>query len=251
MDERRVGAGLRSIRLRLGLTQDEVAIAAGVSRSMVGRIERGSWSGVPLMAVRSVAAALNASIDLYLRWHGGDLGRLLNARHAALHEVLALRFAGLDAWMFEPEVSFSSFGERGVVDGLAWHPGTASLLVIELKTEFVDINELMGGVDRKRRLAPDIARERGWAATSVSTWVAVADGRTNRRVLARHGVVLRTKFPADGHRIAAWLRAPVGGVNALGFLPVAGLASSGVAVNGTRRIRHAHPAPSEPDLPAR
>ena len=36
-------------------------------------------------------------------------------------------------------------------------------------------------VDRKRRLAPKVAAELGWQAGSVSAWVIVASGRTNRR----------------------------------------------------------------------
>jgi transcriptional regulator with XRE-family HTH domain len=246
MDEQRIGNGLRAIRLRLGLTQDEVAIVAGVSRSMVGRVERGRWAGIRLDAVRAIATALDATVDLRLRWHGGDLGRTVNARHAALHEALATRFATLAGWVLEPEVSFSEYGERGVIDALAWHPATQSLLVIELKSEFVDINELMGSVDRKRRLASKIARDRGWVARNVSTWGAVADGRTNRRDLARHRVVLRMKFPVDGHAIAAWLRRPAGTLDALGFLTVERLTSTGVRASGARRVRHGRPAPPEP-----
>ena len=79
-----------------------------------------------------------------------------------MHEVMANVFADRHDWAAEPEVSFSIYGERGIVDILAWHPTRRSLLVIELKTEFVDINELMGSVDRKRRLARTIGRDRGW-----------------------------------------------------------------------------------------
>jgi len=250
MEDRRIGAGLLAIRLRRGLTQEEVAIAAGVPRSVVQLVERGRLARVRIDDIRSIAVALDATLDLSIRWHGGDLGRLVNARHAALHEALAIRFVAFPGWVLEPEVSFSVYGERGVVDGLAWHPGTRSLLVIELKTEFVDVNELMGGVDRKRRLAPGIARERGWRPATVSSWVAVADGRTNWRALTRHATTLRAKFPADGHAISAWLRAPSGSVDALGFLTVAPLASTGVAVGGTRRVHRARPAAPGRDVGA-
>lgn len=251
MDDQRVGAGLRAIRLRRGLTQGEVAIAAGVPRSVVGRVEHGRLGGVGVRVLRSIAAALDGSLDLWIRWHGGDLFRLVNARHAAVHEAIAARFADLPGWVLEPEVSFSIYGERGVIDGLAWHAATRSLLVIELKTEFVDVNELMGSVDRKRRLSAEIGRSRGWAAVTVSTWVAVADGRTNRRQLARHRTTLRAKFPADGHAIGRWLRAPSGQLDALGFLPIASLASSGAAAAGARKVRRARQPLPEPDLPAR
>jgi len=154
-----------------------------------------------------------------------------------MHEAVATRFVEHDGWVLEPEVSFSVFGERGVIDVLAWHAASACLLVIELKTEVVDINDLMGSVDRKRRLAAGIARDRGWRVERVSTWVAVADGRTNRRALARHRLTLRTKFPADGHAIGAWLRRPRGSINALGFLSIVSLTSTGVAVAGSKRVR--------------
>jgi hypothetical protein len=96
----------------------------------------------------------------------------------------------------------------------------------------------------------EVARDRGWQVERVSTWVAVADGRTNRRALARHRLTLRAKFPADGHAVSAWLRDPDGTINALGFLPVDALAGSGVAVAGSRRVRPAWAPPSAPPSPA-
>lgn len=151
MDDLRVGAALRAIRLRRGLCHEEVAITAGMPRSVVGSAERGRFGRIRIGDLRALAAALDITLDLSIRWQGGDLHRLINARHAAMHEELARRFGALKGWAFEPEVSFSIFGERGVIDGLAWHAASGSLLVIELKTEFVDINDLMGTVDRKRR----------------------------------------------------------------------------------------------------
>jgi len=250
-DDRRVndaqlGAALRAVRIRHGLTQGEVAVAAGVPRSVVGMIERGRIADRNLRGIRAMAAALDCTIALAARWQGGDLGRLMNARHSAMHEALATRFGSLVGWSMEPEVSFSVYGKRGVIDAIAFQPASHSLLVVELTTEFVDINDLMGSVDRKRRLAPGIGRDRGWRVERVSAWVAVADGRTNRRALARHKMTLRMKFPADGHAIGAWLRQPRGTINALGFLPVDALASNGVAVAGTRRVRRARAPVSSP-----
>jgi transcriptional regulator with XRE-family HTH domain len=246
MLDRSIGTALRAIRIRSQLTQRELSIAADVPRSIVQVIERGHLHRVPLGDLRAVAGALDASADLYLRWRGGDLPRLVNARHAALHEVAACRFAELPEWRYEPEVSFAHFGERGTIDGLGWHPTTRSLLIEELKSEFVDFSDLMGTVDRKRRLAAEIVRERGWQPLTVSTWVAVADGRTNRRALARHATVLRSKFPADGHRIAAWLRHPEGRIDALSFLPVALPDGRPIIGTASRLVRHAREERGEP-----
>ena len=198
-----------------------MAARARVSRGVVGRIERGAAASVPLGKIRRVAAALDARFDTVVRWQGGDLGRLINVRHAAMHEAMARWFQALDGWVAEPEVSFSIYGERGIIDILAWHPVRRILLVIELKTEFVDVNDLMGSVDRKRRLATLLARDRGWDPVAVSAWVVVADNRTNRRALAAHETVLRAKFPVDGREIRRWLRSPDRRVDCLSFLPSA------------------------------
>src|SRR4051794_253417 len=82
-------------------------------------------------------------------------------------------------------------GERGVIDILAWHASSQTLLVIELKTEIVDVNDLMGKADKKRRLAALIGRDRGWKPRSVGLWVIVADSKTNRRRVQSHATTLR------------------------------------------------------------
>jgi hypothetical protein len=95
-------------------------------------------------------------------------------------------------------VSFSIYGERGVIDLVAWHREREALCVIELKTAIADVNELVGIVDRKRRLAARIVADFGWRPARVSVWVIVAEGRTNRRRIQSHGAMLRAAFPLDG-----------------------------------------------------
>jgi len=219
--DQRLGMAFRRVRLRRKLRQVDVARAAGVSRSVISLLERGHVEGMSLGTIRKVCAALDIRLDLVARWRGGDLDRLLNARHSALHEAVARLFEGFPSWTAVPEVSFAIYHERGVIDILAWHAASRTILVIELKTEFVDVQEMTGSVDRKERLARRIARERGWPAERVAVWVAVADSRTNRRHLAAHRTMLRNAFPTDGRSIRSWLRRPTGTVRALGFVGVA------------------------------
>jgi hypothetical protein len=77
----------------------------------------------------------------------------------------------------------------------------------------------MGTLDRKRRLAWAIAKDRQLDPVVVGTWVVVADSRTNRRTVAEHRAVLRAKLPTDGRGVARWLRRPAGRIDALSFLP--------------------------------
>ena len=59
-----------------------------------------------------------------IRWHGGDLDRVANAAHAALHESIGRFLASLAGWTWLPEVTYAIYGERGVIDILAWHAET-------------------------------------------------------------------------------------------------------------------------------
>ncbi len=175
------------------------------------------------------------------RWRGGSLDRVLAQRHADMSEAVAriLREAG---WDVRPEVSFNHFGERGIVDLVAWHPGLRAILLVELKTEFVDVNELLGVTDRRRRLARVIARSLAWDPVVVGQWVVLAEGRTNRRRLAEHRTVIRAAFPADGRSIAGWLARPVANASALWFLPDS--REGGVRRSRTSRQRVRRPKPS-------
>ena len=149
---------------RRGWRQKDLEAKSGVSQSAISRIERGHIGPQSIDSRREPSrTALDIRVDIVPRWRGGDLDGCSTARHSALHESVARWFRDeLPAWILAPEVSFSIYGERGVIDILAWHPGLRALLVIELKTDIVDVNELVGTFDRKRRLGARIAKERGW-----------------------------------------------------------------------------------------
>jgi hypothetical protein len=151
-------------------------------------------------------------------------------------------------------VSFSIWGERGVIDILAWHPHSRSLLIIELKTELADPQELVATMGRRVRLGEEIARGLGWHPASVSAWVIIVESSTNRRRAARHGRLLRTAFPAEGHAIRRWLRTPDGSISALSFWSDVRLGSARRSVSQVRRVRraslHSPERESSPDEPA-
>ena len=231
----RAAATLRAVRIHLGLRQVDVARRAGVSQATVSRLERGRLDAVPLAQVAEVADVLGVRLDLVPRWRGGDLDRLLNARHAALHQATAGWFVQRwPGWELAPEVSFSVYGERGVVDLFAWFPEQRALLVVELKTELVDLNELVGTLDRKRRLAREIVQDRGWQPDVVGGWVVVSASRATRRHVAQHAAFLRAALPDDGSTGRRWLTKPDRALKALSLERLGASTAAGVAV---RRVR--------------
>jgi transcriptional regulator with XRE-family HTH domain len=217
VDDARVGSVLRAVRIKRGWRQADVASRARVSDATVSRFERGHLES--LSALRRVATALDVRMDLVPRWRGGDLDRMLNAGHAALHEHVSRWFALRHrAWQVQHEVSFSIWGERGVIDVLAWQERAAALLVIELKTAVVDVNELLGTLDRKRRLAPRIARERGREPAAIGVALVILDTSTNRRRVAAHAAVLRSTLANTPRELRAWLQRPRGSCAAIVFV---------------------------------
>lgn len=208
MDVIRFGLGIRALRRRRGWTHEQLARRARTSRSVIGRIERGSAERVAVHTLVRVAAAVDARIHLRLLWQGEGLDRLLDSRHADLVELTIRLLANAD-WTVAAEVSFSIRGERGSNDVMAFHPMTGSLLVVEVKSVVPDLQAMLAGLDRKRRLAREIARQRGWSATSVAKILVLPSDRTARRRVQMAAATLRSALPARTLEVRRWLRRPL------------------------------------------
>jgi transcriptional regulator with XRE-family HTH domain len=116
----RLGRALRTLRRRKGMGQVSLARNAGVSHTLVSRLERGHVEGVSVKSLRAVFEALGASVSITPFWEGAGLDRLLDEEHA----LLAGRFSQVlqkYGWTVETEVSYSRYGERGSIDLLAYH----------------------------------------------------------------------------------------------------------------------------------
>jgi transcriptional regulator with XRE-family HTH domain len=263
VDDQQVGMAIRTVRVRRRKRQRDIAAEAGVGPSTVSRIERGRLDQLSIATVRKVCFRLELRAEIRLRSRGADLDRMLAARHSALVEAVIARLReDFPGWEVVPEASFAIRGEWGVIDILAWHPGRRALLLIEVKTEIVDVGEMLGTFDRKRRLAREIAAERGWEPSSVSAWIVVSESRTNERRIHDHRTTLRAGYPDDGRRMRSWLADPIeprtalsiwrvgpaaAGAVAAGAVTAAGRATAGGATAGratapVKRVRAPGPA---------
>jgi transcriptional regulator with XRE-family HTH domain len=224
MDTIRLGLGFRALRRRRGWSQDQLARNAGSSRSVIWRIERGHADRVTVRTLTGVATALGARIDLRLLWHGEGLDRLLDVRHAGLIDR-ALEILTSADWQVATEVSFNIRGERGSIDILAFHAATGSLVVIEVKSVVPDLQAMLYGLDRKGRLASEIARARGWNVRSVTKLLILPDDRTARRRVDAFATTFDAALPARTVEVRQWIHRPDGtrhGVMFLSDAPQAG-----------------------------
>jgi transcriptional regulator with XRE-family HTH domain len=238
MDDRRVGLIIRAIRRRRGWRQVDLAKAAGLAQTTISAIERGHLDSTSISLMRRVLGALDARVELEVRWRGGALDRVVDERHARLVGLVVLRLRQLD-WTVEVEVTYAVYGERGSVDILGFHRQTGSMLVIEVKSELTSIEETLRRLDEKVRLAPRIARERfGWQTRTTSRVLIIREDGTSRRMVARHAAVLDFALPAKGLEVRHWLAAPVGLIRGRWFLPLSSTGASRRASGGPDRVRH-------------
>ena len=249
-DEIRIGRRYRAIRHRLGWRQRDLAQRSGVSQDLISLIERGRIRSITVGRLQAVAAQLDAEYVSQLRWRGGDLDRILDEAHAALVDGVTQLVRGL-GWTVRPEVSYSIYGERGSIDLLAWNPRPRTLLVIEVKSELVSVEETVRKLDEKVRLARRIAREATFLPpdeipADVGRLLVMPPTSTARRRVARHAAVLDTAFPLRGTALRRWLSAPVGSASGLLFIgPATGRSATGAdgrPVRVRRTMRNARRA---------
>jgi hypothetical protein len=144
--------------------------------------------------------------------------RLLDTGHARLVErvVLLLRAA---RWSVIVEYTFSHYGERGSVDIVGWHAMTRHLLIVEIKTKLLDLQDLLSTMDRKARVVPQLlVRERQWEPSAVGRLIVVEDAASTRRVVGSHGATFDAAYPSRSWSVRAWIASPQGPLSGLWFL---------------------------------
>ena len=177
-----------------------------MSQSEISRIELGQIEAIPTTKLERVVLALGGSLDVRVRWNGEGMDRLLDAAHAAAVEAAIVLVEG-SGWTATPEVTFAIRGERGSIDVLAVRSATNDLLVVEVKSVVPDLQATLASLDRKARLAPLIARDRGLpTGLRVSRLLVLVESSTNRRRVDAHGAVLGAALPHRGRVVVRWLR---------------------------------------------
>ncbi len=217
-DPLRIRRSLRAIRVRLGLRQVDVALRADASRSFISNLERGLSRSTDVGRIEAVCLALGADLDVRVRWRGEGLDRLLDEAHATIVDRLAALLKG-DGWQTWLEVTFNDYGDRGSIDALGWHQRSRSLLIAEVKSVVPDAQGTLAPLDRKVRVAPKIACDRGLDQETVSRLLVVDDTSANRRRIARFEALFDAALPDRGWTVRRWLSRPSGSIAGLLFLP--------------------------------
>lgn len=243
VDDRRVGLVIRALRRRRGWRQSDLALAAKLSESVIGRAEAGHFDSMSLR-VRQITSALDVRLDLSPRWRGGELDRLLDSQHAA-NVVITAEELVADNWSPMQEVTYAIYGERGSLDLLGLKEAEACAAVMEIKSTITSWEETQRRFDEKCRLLPRIVYERwGWRPRTIGRILVVADSMTNRRRVEQLGTVVAQAYPARTRQVRKWLRDPIGSLAGIWFLSIPHGRGLSEARGGPDRVRRPHRPPT-------
>jgi hypothetical protein len=114
-----------------------------------------------------------------------------------------LREAG---WYAAVEVEILAGTARGWIDILAFLPSAGTLLVIELKSELVDVGALQRQVGWYEREAREAARRLGWTVRAVVTCAVLLDSEAIASALRFNRATFEQEFPIRASELDVILR---------------------------------------------
>jgi transcriptional regulator with XRE-family HTH domain len=185
-----VGREIQGARRSAGATQQAVAVRAGVSRTQLGRLERGELRSPPLALICQAARATGFSASLKLYPDGTRLRDAGQLRVLARFDRTVAAPLRIAREMRLPTTGDLRAWDERLTDGRA----TAS---VECEVHLHDIQAVQRRIALKQRDDPQ-------AGVVI---LLLADSAHNRRVLAEHREALRAEFPLDGGAILRALRA--------------------------------------------
>jgi DNA-binding XRE family transcriptional regulator len=198
----RLESTLKTLRRRKRWSQAALGRELGVSQQQVSRLEH-DVRKVRMGLLERWTTELGGYLHLEVRVSGERA--LTDAAHAALQNSMAAALRDF-GWIVEPEVSFNHFGDRGRVDLLATHRARGILLVVEVKSRILDVQDILGRLDVKTRVARGLAAQLGWRVNAVVPMLVVREDRTSRRRVAEHDALF-ARFELRGRAARAWIRA--------------------------------------------
>lgn len=197
---RDIGIDLRASRRRRRWTQDGAARRIGVTRQIVGRIERGT-TDVSLEAIGRLAAALDRPLAIALR--RDPAAETADAGHLGLQD-LVLRLGRRAGWDGSFELAVRPAEPWRSIDVGLSSERLRRLVVAECWNTFGDVGAAGRSSNRKQAEAEDYAVARwGAAGTAGLVWVVRATA-ANRALVARYPEVFARRCPGSSR---AWVLA--------------------------------------------
>ncbi len=217
---RRIGTGLRDVRLAQGRRQADVSSEAGISQPYYSRIERGLEPGAALETLTACAAALNVQLAAFVEaMPGASLPR--DIEHLR-RQALIIEIAARGGWQAMPEAALPGDGPRPrSIDVLLTRAIRREAAVIEVWDLLADGGEAIRGLEAKVAAT----RDRLGGTWRVEGLLLLRRTGRNRMLVRDLAPLIRARYPTVS---AAWLKAlgdpgaPMPGAGGFAWTSVAG-----------------------------
>jgi len=195
-----VGAEIRASRERRGWTQDQLAERCGLSRHIIGRIERAT-THLDLDALQRSGIALDRRLEV--RFGRDALEYPADAGHLAMQE-LVLRLGRAQGYTGSFELPTRPAEPWRSIDAVLASRSRRIMILVECWNTFGDIGAAARATTRKRAELDALAVGRWGPDVTVGVvWVVRATAR-NRALLTRYPEVFTSQFPGSSR---AWMAA--------------------------------------------
>jgi transcriptional regulator with XRE-family HTH domain len=193
----------RDTRTLLDITQGELAEAAGVSRSLIAGIETARVNPT-LDIVMRVGDALGLDLQLV-----GQQPNVIDPRrssfvHGRCSAYTGRRLGG-HGWSIRREVEVIHGRSHGWIDILAFHPGSGTLVIVEIKTRLDDLGTIERQLGWYERAAREVAVRAGWRPVIVVSWLLLLDSEEVEVAIRRERELIRAGFPQRAGQMRAVL----------------------------------------------
>jgi transcriptional regulator with XRE-family HTH domain len=192
-----LGKAVRIGRIRLHLTQSELAARVGVQQSWISRIELGRGQGAPLETWIALGVALGRPLAVSFSRPLGEMREPADAGHLAMQERL-LTLAKQTGRSATFELRTRPSDPSRSIDVCVRDARHRVLIIEEAWNTFGDIGAATRSTTRKRAEAADLAAtvDDGAPYRVASVWV-VRRSATNRALLARFPGIFSSACPGS------------------------------------------------------
>ena len=189
---RELGYEFREARIAAGLSQAAVARRTGMSRTVLGRIERGGAAPITVVLASRLAAVLGLDLSVRLYPAGPPLR---DAAHVALLEKFKSRVSTRFAWRNEVPVGPPGGSRAWDSQLLLGGDGQRLTLGVEGETRLRDLQATLRRIELKQR---DSGVDR--------VILVLRDSRSNRLAARGAQALLAATFPVGARRLLRALR---------------------------------------------
>jgi transcriptional regulator with XRE-family HTH domain len=199
-----LGADLRHARRQRRLTQQELGDRAGIKRTRIGELERGSGASAPLRLWVRLGKAIDRPLAAALSRDLAAPPEPADAGHLAAQELL-LRLSRNTGRTGLFELPTKSSTTAGVIDVGIRDEVHQLLILVEIWNRLTDLGSASRSTSRKiAEVEAAILPPRFRVA---SCWLFV-DNAANRAIVRRFPEIVRSRFPGSS---LGWVRALVQG----------------------------------------